>query len=343
MNIKNRGFSLFIAIVASLILMGVAVGIITSINRSLDQTNNIARSNQFFFAAESGKEAAFFHHNVRGAGLDMEANYDANPSNNHAINHSNIGANVEWSIKGRSDMTGGSGQTAILTGEVHENEKITIPLYWDSSSDPTENPDNPSTEVNSLKRSQLKLSFSDQDPFDSANNSAFNFGKNDNDVVLFVWSVSRINTTYGVQTFIPTTPTPGEPCDNGASFYCKSDFSGSGTQHFPPSGEISFNSGTTNGIILPGSNPTDLDTFMTDANSSKYEISFQPVLPFTNTGGYKISSIYYKLSTLASSTSVPKNIYAISSTVDFGNFKKTETESFKEKSSIGAFDYVIFK
>ena len=329
-KVKNRGFSLMISIVASLILMGVSVGIIASVNRSLDQTSNIARSNQFFFAAESGQEAAFFHHNVRGAGLSL--------SNNLAINHGSIGANVTWTIDGREDSA------KYIEGMMHENEKITIPLYWDSSSTSSANYND--NELDATQRQSLKLSF-------SVNPVTFDFGVAGNEV-LMVWSVSRIHNTDGIQTFIPTTDNQQYPCGSTtpsvrSSFYCKTDLlcagpgvSCSGHLNFT-SGIIDFNDNLTIGKILPtGTTKVSLQTFMRDTNSSNYEISFQPVLPFIDSSGNKFSHLNFKF--LGDSPiKIPRNIYKITSSVTSGNFDKKTTLEVKEKPSIGAFDYLIFQ
>jgi hypothetical protein len=316
MNKKNRGFSLFIALVGSMILMGVAVSIITSINSSLEQVNNIARANQLFFAAESGKEAAFFHHNVRGAGLTMP---EMDVGSEIAIDHDNIGATVTWGVEGRS--------TDSFTGEVHENEKITIPLYWDSSTKISENKS--IINMTPSNRVKLELDFPEND-------NSFDFGTADSDVVLFMWSVSRKKAGV-IETFIPQPPA-ANICSPASNFYCKNDFS--------VGLAIEFDHSLNNGKVLPLGNPMTLKTFMSDAVATNYEISFQPVLPFTALTtpavGAKISSINFELKGTDVGP-IPKNNYIISSKVDFGDFEKKMTTTVKEKPSIGAFDYLIFK
>lgn len=337
MNTKNRGFSLLIAISVSLILMSVSVGIITSISRTLDQVNNIARANQTFFATESAYENALFHHGVRGAGLMLEQ------TNAVSIPHDNINAEITWSINGR-DTT-----EREVSGTINENEKITIPLYWDDSTDTVIDdftPTNVSPEIRTRalsRRRRLNLSFSDQQPFDNTDNDSFDFGTTDNNV-LFVWSVSRIDQVDGLQTFIPMTPDPSDPCAAGSSFYCKSDFTGSGSQHFTTGGVISFADSAIVGEILPGNISISLRNFMYDANSSLYEISFQPVLPFTSTANIKKPHLYYKLdSTLTQDRPLPKNIFDIDILVSYPDFEKATKIQVKETPSVGAFDYLIFK
>ena len=323
-KLKNRGFSIYIAVVASLILMGVSVAIIHSINRSLDQASNIARSNQAFFMAEAGKEAAFFHHSVRGAGLKLD-----DQNNNQKINFPELGANVRWKIDGREESD------HYIEGEMHENEKITIPLYWDSS-------DNVGGNVNiysmlNTERTSLKLSFPDDYTFKGTNPSK--------DEVAIVWSVSRKNGNK-YETWIPQADDAGDPCGNG-TFYCKSDkeLGANGSTTLTPShwaaGVIDFNS-QKKGKILPSGTTTSLQDFMSNAFSSNYEISFQPVLPFIDENDKNFAVLKFKLEGNGN-VEIPRNIYTITSTVDFKGFKKVVAENQKEKPSIGAFDYAIFK
>jgi hypothetical protein len=314
--------------------MSVSVAIITSIGKSLDQTNNIARSNQLFFATESGKEAAFFHHNVRGAGVHLTPS-EVVPQK-QIIKHNSIGADVKWEINGRT------ASAEDFFGEIHENEKITIPLYYDNSGSDVEAEN--TLGIGPVNRRSVELSFSIPD------SPTFDFGTDntsEGNKVLIVWSVSRIHSTKGVQTFIPITNISGDPCaDKGDSwFYCKSDLIGlpAAEKHFPVYGIIDFYENNILGKILPGETPTDLQTFITgDANTSKYELSFQSVLPFTDITGNKIDHINFVIKK-DNSTAIPKNTYTITSQVDFGDFKKTITTEVKEKPSIGAFDYMIFQ
>ena len=313
MNKKNNGFSLFISIVASMILMGVAVSIIISTNKSLEQVNNIARSNQLFFAAESGNEAAYFHHNVRGAGLNIEP---MESTSEFAISHDNIGANVTWGIDGRN--------TDSFSGEVRENEKITIPLYWDSS----DGVDDSKTVQNMTPSNRIKLELSFP-----GNNNSFDFGTAETDVVLFMWSVSKINASGETETFIPLDDN-GDPCNSGY-FYCKEDYGANLTIEFG-------GASAANGKIMPSGVLKNIQDFMQDNTATNYKISFQPILPFTAMNGHKISSIKFNLAG-PSVGIIPRNDYTIKSQVTFNDFEKNLETTVKEEPSIGAFDYLIFK
>ncbi len=322
-KLKNRGFSLFVSIVASLILMGVSVAIIASINRSLDQANNIARSNQAFFMAEAGKEAALFHHSVRGAGLKLD---DSQSAQN--INFPELGADVQWKIDGRKDEK--------IVGTMHENEKITIPLYWDSSDNVGAKFSDSSIQgIDAAGRQSLKLSFPDNPIFKD---------QGDNKVAI-VFSVSRKNSSGKYETWIPQADNPSEPCSN-SSFYCKKDMEANGgtAQNVNwANGIINFNDTTNPGKILPsGDTTTSLKNFMADSNSANYEISFQPVLPFIDNTDKHFAVLNFKLEG-NNNVKIPRNIYTITSTVNFKGFKKVVAEDYKEKPSIGAFDYTIFK
>ena len=324
-KLKFRGFSLFVSVIASLILMGVSVAIIVSINRFLGQTNNIGRSNQAFFALEAGREAALFHHSVRGAGMKWKQ-----ATNNPALNFNKIGngATVTWGIDGRTDSN-------TLEGNFRENEKVTIPLYWDNTNYATEATS--VTDMTATERKGLELSFPDNPQLKS----------DYNDQVAIVWSVSRKNSAGKYETWIPSSSDPANPCANGSTYFCGTDLcnnsssSCSGSTHWT-NGIIDFGDNKS-GLVLPGNTTTDLKSFMNDATSSNYEISFQPVLPFTDNNDQPFPTLNFKLTGTGNGLKIPRNTYTIISKVDLGDFEKTETTNLKEKPSIGAFDYLIFK
>ncbi len=324
MNKKNKGFSILVSLITSLILMGITVAIIISINRSLEQANNIDYANKSFFALESGKEAALFHHNSRGI--------PANLKNNTKISHT-TGAETTWKINQL--------KKSQLTGVVHENEKITIPLFWDISKEP----------VNAIgkkdmpyqNRNKLKLKF-------WLDNPSFQFGETTTDgfkKVLIVWSISRKNTSGDLETLIPIEK-KSNPCDKNSSFFCIFDLRNINptgtTKHFTD-GTIDFSS-NVKGKLLPKGIEISLNNFMRSSSHYDYQISFQPVLPFSYGSGSnskKIAGINYSITGLGSDQNIPSNIYEIVSTTEFKDFKQTETYLFKENPAIGAFDYTIFR
>ncbi len=322
MKRKNPGISLLVAFGVSFLVLGIAISVITSINRAVERGALLGRTNQIFFAAESGLEAAFFHHNARGQGVEF--------SGDQVIAHPDTSASVVWQIDGRDEE---------LSGLLRERQKIQIPLFWDGSINPSEEPpfdgdgNFEPTHLNADKLSdpfEIIFTMSDDIPTD------FDFGVED-DAVLIDWSVSRENDPAGPQTFVPRRGDDGTPCGTDTEFICRNDFLNSS--------DISIVSDTDlEGKILPGGYQSSLVNFIGDSNSEKFTFSFQPLLPFENIDqDEKIEGIPFSLeSTGSDSVSFPRESYIITAEVSIGDFSKTITTEVPEKTTIGAFDYVIF-
>ncbi|NJP03731.1 hypothetical protein HC823_00380 [Candidatus Gracilibacteria bacterium] len=302
------------------------VAILQSVSKSLEQSQNLERSNQVFLAAESGLEAAFFHHNARGQGVDLETGLW--PTIHKKIFQSEIGAEVSWTIQNRRHP---------IVGVIHESEKISIPFFWDNAAHAGEDPD----ETESTQGFTLTFA---RNRYDNAGNNTgevlvpagFDFGNSDvgENEPLFAWSLSRVNSAEGIQSLIasPDPLYPQVPCEGDTSFLCKDSFPGA----------ISTSGVDLYGNVVPGDTQDNLNNFLTDGSSGNYRFSFQPLLSFTNEAGdTTIEGIPYKIE-FVGGTSVPAQNYTATAKVDVADFSKTISVTIPEKQSIGAFDYLVF-
>ncbi len=367
---KNEGISLLIAMGGSFLVLIMAFATLLSIQKTLAQVESLERSTRLFFATESGIEAAFYHHNSRGAGVEFTDISSA--SNSQKIEHLNGSIISSWTIKGRSKP---------VVGLLREDETVQIPLHWDNSVDPTQNPNTHKDKIGGTPNEEFYLTFYNDSADMSAADKAvleamtngsvtipnnFNFGDDgDNDdtdgdrgadgnEILIDWSVSRTVSGVGIQTFNPK----GNKCkigDPASDFICEQTLLvGKQTISPNPSNDTKA-TGTREGRVLPGyaDQTVSLHDFMecsdsaAAGNCSDYTLTFRALLNFKDTNSNKkIPGIPYTVSgsTNSGSTkkSIPKQNYTVTSVVEENNFSQTITLEVPEKTSIGAFDYVIF-
>lgn len=312
---------MLISLGISFLVLGIALSVVASIDRAVQRSADLGRANQVFFSAESGFEAAFFHHNARGQGVHFETADDS-----QSITHSETASVVAWEISGREDP---------ISGVLKERQKIQIPLFWDDSANPTEEPPidddgnfDPTHDQAGALLNDFELVFTDDDiPAD------FDFGlASGEDAVLIDWALSREHAVDGLQTFVPALGSDGTACGLDTEFICQDVFLLSG-------GATIISDGSVQGEILPGRTDTPLSAFLSDVDSQKFILSFQPLLPFEDTDGSKIPGIPF---TLDADTELPKDTYRINAEVSIGSFSKIITAEVPERTTIGAFDYVIF-
>ena len=339
---KHDGVSLLVALGGSLLVLAIAMATLISISKSLEQSSSIERSTKIFFAAESGIEAAFFHHNARGAGTHFP-NGDIQNAGNYPqqISHLSDSVTNKWEIEGRFDP---------IIGLLSENQTVQIPLHWDSSVDPW---GDPALNEDSLANPDtLTLTFYDessdmgsfQTVFEEAydaitiNTGTFDFNDVDNEI-LIDWSLARTHSTGGIQTFSPTF-SGGDDCEAGDAdgFVCENELGINSTITLDDS---------TSGRILPGNTSTTLEDFFDCAGGgscSNYVLTFRPLLKFESTGGDKVLGIPFSVeaSSGGSSAEVPSNLYTVTSEVSIDDFSQAISIEVPERTAIGAFDYVIF-
>ena len=374
MKTKVEGISILVAMGTSLVVLSLAFATLTSIGQSVDQASNIQRSTQLFFASESGVEAAFFHKNARGAGINFP-----DPTNQE-IQHQSINATTQWTIEGRTPHEDGPiNQNAIIVDILKEGQTFKIPFTWDPSSDPTQvsadaTPNNtglggtdilrftfyqtPDDIPNSTAKTEFEERYGfDSDAFDPLQNQ-FDFGDPGDEEILIDWSITRKNSGQGVQTFIPRN---NEDCAGfgtglNAGYVCEDDI------HQLPSGSIEVSTGAgVEGMVLPGSLSSRLDLFWNcpqgdfgfedivqgGETCSDYQLTIRPLLKFNNTvDGAKVPGIPFQI-TLDSGIGnparfFPRNYYTVVSDVTLEDFSQRIEIEIPERTSIGAFDYVIF-
>jgi hypothetical protein len=328
MKFKNTGISLFLALGISFTVLSMAMAIMVSIRRSLYQGEVIERSNQMFFTAESGIEAAFFHHNARGAGTHFTEN--PTPDSQKIILPAS-NANVEWFIDGR---TSGSNADPIV-GILKEGERVQINFYADPSSNPSESPTTskyfPSANDFQLKFYNTVTSAAGDEgeealfeKYGAIDIRSFEFSSDDDDV-LIDWNFSGKNDSDEWKNLTSSDLGNSNKC-NG-SFLCVGSFDTPG---------LSLVSNSKGEVYPNGNDSTLISNFAN--NHDNITLSFQPLQKFEDNGD-KIIGIPFALFT--GDTTVPKNEYTITTNINIGDFYKTISLTTKESSSIGAFDYVI--
>jgi hypothetical protein len=332
MKTKNPGISLLISFLGSFFILGVTISVLASISRSLENTQNLERSNQFFYAAESGLEAAFYHHNARGPGSEFPT-----ISPPQSIDHSTIGTTTVWTIDSQSNQ---------ILGLLKENQSLQIPLNWDDGITPTTTPN----ENGRINAQGIHLHFyptitnSETDPIKIALYNQygtfsvpllFDWGDNGAPQVLIDWSVSRETIATGViETFIPDQGNGGA-CSPGTEFLCEDSFS---TEF-----EVDIGDSGIAGTILPGNIAGTLGSpFVVDNAAYKYKITIRSLLPYSDSDSTnRIIGIPFAIEDV-NTNDFPDTEYTITTQVDSGDFSKTISVTIPEKTTIGAFDYIVF-
>ncbi len=349
MKYRHSGVSIVIALGTSLFVLGVASLILKSHMQSFEQTTNIERANQVFYATESGLEAAFFHHNARGQGVhfcpalsgnhpdlcDMTAVSDA-----QKIILSDIGAQVNWTINGRRNP---------VTGLLHENQNREVPLSWDDSADPTE-----------MQNQDGKLSLGFTLTFDNShflNGSLHNFDFGDastdgNNQVLIDWGISRKSSDTGnpIETFVPSDGAPdtnpvvcARNFTGKLKFLCENSF-----RNDSPFSISSASTLTGRKMVTTGSTDDTFSHFFPN-DGTDYKLFFHPLLRFEqsqNSGsllaGTRIPGISYTLQA-SNNIALPRTDYIVTSQVQMTDFQKTLTLLVPESTTEGSFNYVILE
>ena len=370
---KNDGISLIVALGGSLLVLSIGLATLISISRSLEQSASLERSTKLFFAAESGIEGAFFHHNARGAGLDMVDGSIEFPGGSgdfpQRIPHFSGSVESEWTIESR--------ETPIV-GLLKEGQSVQIPLFWDDATNPKAPPPvGTPTGLGAAPGHHFALNFykssgdmgAIQSVFEDQYGvvditglvSNFDFGKSsapDGEQILIDWSLTRKNNNEGVQTFSPRE----EDCSLDEDFICEDSFRSSNSAVIDiGGGAVATNIsalpskdtkvGGRNGRVLPGLQQVTLQDFMecddvasTGDTCSEYTLTFRPLLKFEDTvNSMKIPGIPYTLTgNDGGSISIPEGFYTVNATVREDDFSQTISLEVPERTSIGAFDYVIF-
>ena len=175
---------------------------------------------------------------------------------------------------------------------------------------------------------------------------AFDFGAGGSDEVLLDWSISRKNSGSGVQTFIPIN---NDDCTNSSpiidGFICENQLTPLSTGSLDIS--TTAGAGVIDGKILPGLADTNLADFwdcndvLSGENCSDFRVTFRPLLSFTDTDGSKILGIPFSI-TSSLGTQFPLPNYTVTADVTQEDFSQAINLEVDERTSIGAFDYVIF-
>ncbi|MCF7846568.1 MAG: hypothetical protein K9M51_00615 [Candidatus Gracilibacteria bacterium] len=323
MKPKNAGISLIIALVTSFFLLGVTLEVLRLAGVSLERAQFLTRGNQVFYAAESGLEAAFFHHNARGQGVDFGSLDDAGNAQMISVLDDTI--SVEWTVDGRSASSDPS------TGVLHEYETVQIPLFWDGAADPTE-------EINliDIENNHLEVMF------DTPSTDILLPGGVDR--VMVTWELKKIEKDAGenikeITTFVPTSTAVEDPCEGsfpvGHSFFCASDLN-AGNKSFQSTDALP-------GKVLPGEVETDLLDFYDAISGYEYVLTLRSVGGLDAASGVdKIQSLHFSVDTVTAQGDLPLPEYQAKARVSTGDFQKTIAVTIPERAVMGVFDSVIF-
>jgi len=349
-----------------MIVLGVAVSTMESVTKSLEQSADTERSTQLFFASEAGIEAAFFHHDARGQGVQMTGDQAG-----LKLSLPGTSAKTLWSIVGRSQLKKDDNTTPVFAGILKEFQTISIPLSWDVSTTSTAIKDKQKgVDGTTAGNDDLLISFFNE-PSDAGDNnienylktllgenarksSEIDFGKDstDGDEILIDWAFSRKHSVKGIQTFSPIERNDCTGTEMG--FICEGDVSNSLTTF------TNINTkNSVHGRILPGNisyeddNTITLDNFFECDDStvgagescSDYKIMIRSLLKYEDSGDStkRIAGIPFFIEEISNGgTDLPKDSYLISSSVTMGDFVQDIELKIPERTAIGAFDYVIF-
>ena len=333
---KNSGISLLISLGVSLMVLGVSVSILESVARTTEQSAGIERSNQLFFAAESGIEAALFHKNARDSAVDFDVSADTE------ISHSHTSAKVDWSVSSRDNP---------VVGILKEGQSVQIPLFWDSAAAPSTSPTDVSASsfsinfFNKITSSETADSAEEKifKNFGVFDLTTFDFGTNE-DKILIDWSVSRTNETTGVrEVWRPHSPNDNL-CTGDTSFICRDEFN---------SDDISIDSDENlEGKLYPcvadqsqsEDCKRDLNVFVDSTAASDFQINLRSLLSYTSVDeSSKIRGIPFSISDgSTTAVAIPKPEFEVAAEVEIGDIVHEMSKTFLEKITIGAFDYLIF-
>jgi hypothetical protein len=314
---KRAGVSLLLAMIGSTMAISIVVAILVIVTRSVEQSQELERSTQVFFAIESGLEAGFFHHNARGQGTSFLALDDINFPEEQKIIHTATNIETDWTIDGRSE-------TATLEGLIEENKPLQIRWFWDNADTVVE----PISLFSVVPNFEFTL-----DPDTTILN--FDFGSMDTET-LISWMLTRKDDN-GVASLVPSASDPTNLCGGISSFICENQL-----------WEVSLRSdeGTIQNTFLPR---TDTKTktiinFLSDGTpNAKFQLVLTPTLEFRNSGTTaKIVGIPFKL-VEKNNIILPRPDYSVRTSVSTGKFlKNINLENIPEQTSVQAFSYVIF-
>lgn len=381
---KNEGISLLIAMGGSFVVLLVAFSVLLSMEKMLSQMDSLERSTKLFFAAESGIEAAFYHHNSRGVGVDFGDVSAVAAGGTQTISLLNNNIEARWTIEGQSGPGTAVPGEAPIIGLLKEGQSVQIPLTWNSSSGPEGDPagqkyvggDTGGTDYFQVTFYKDSTTMNESATFEDLFGGAvkvvdapngipanFDFGKeggSGEEEILIDWSVSRLHSRKGIQTFNPLE----NDCDLPSDFICENSLR-LGNVILDSRGTNDTKGSSREGRVLPSFSTirVTIDDFLNcdDRNPlqpaeggacSDYVLTFRPLLKFTHTNltedttdDIKIPGIPYSIiaeHTATSNKSIPKQSYTVESVVSAGDFSQRVTLEVPEKTSIGAFDYVIF-
>lgn len=390
MKYKNPGMSLAIAFVSSMLVLFLALYTFSSITRSFERTIGIERGNKVFFAAESGIEAAFFHKNSRERSSHFDWTTWEDASSNSCdtdtpsaecqgylktitINLDDTATETKWRLISRfiPEDSDGSGtfstEEKTYNGSIKQFQTVEIPLYYDSSMLPTDDP-SISTNQGEIDPTIIvqfpaevprpggsNFNFGNTLPIDDVSDDAsFDASVNKRQRILVDWSISRLHSSNGIQNFVPRTnfsrpclkeilPSTDPKTYEDSDVICELELQDGQTQV-----EFTINSASITGDYLPcptgpGNCPTDLNTFLTEANTSNFKVRFESLLPYEHTlDGSKFNNIPFQMVLNGNTDELPQSQYTIVATVTRGDYEKEVSFTVDEARSIGAFNYVLF-
>lgn len=332
---QNSGISLIIALGTSLFILAVILSVSLIIRKSLEKTSHMERSTQLFYAAESGMEAALYHHNAR----NERVHFSQEGLPEQTINLDQLGAVSYWKILGRT--TPGDPYYGVF----QPGRKIEFPFFMETSIHPGEMQtssasdmdfeleiyesiaDFPNTTAGNAARDQIRRQFGNIDLAGLGE-----LGDSTRSDILIGWQLIRNNNGV-VKNWTPKSQNVDiTDCGSeSAAFICEEDLSIG----------WSIDSGSlVDGRALPGLTTQSLQSFV--ATPGRHTISLQPLLKFEDDNGKKFPGIPFRIQNNGSLGYIAKPFFTIESEVTMGNFTHKILVDVPEKTSIGAFDYVIF-
>ncbi len=322
---KKSGVSLLIAFICATIALLVVLGILTTVSRSLEQSKNLERSTQVFFAIESGLEAGFFHHNARGQGVSFEKFESDDFDTQQIISHEATTLKTLWTLDGRQEFNG----DREMEGIIYEDAPLQFRWYWDNASQVSQ-------EITpKYLQPNFTLGFTPKD-IDCGENELY-----EDDCVIINWMLTRktISGTSETNSLIPQYTDDDNPCDNDL-FICKNNLAAGSA------GLESINSDES--VSLLPKNPetpefrTSISGFLAKENT-EYQLILTPLRPFIDTDQEVVPGLKFTFNLSQETSSLPRPDYTVKTRIKTNDFSRDLTlENIPEQTAIQAFSYAIF-
>ncbi len=354
MQFKVPGISLLLSLGVSLLMVLMALGLLSSLERSFEREITVERSLQFYYALEGGIENALFHKNARGKGTHM-------PGNSEQV----LDDSAESALKTTWEI---DAQENPLSGLLREGDSLEIPLSIPKSIDIENDKFEEKTQNLSSNDSFILQVYKSTDDMPAEVKTSFEsrFGRIDFKNVSFPessnpligWHISRTDKTTGKkELFRPPNAEEGSLCGNALdsdkiSFrLCPEDLNSNTNQSWTTLDSTSDGLGRKEGLNNADVEMIGLQDFLDFKGNFDFKIHLFTLGSFegaTSEGAKKIEGIPFSLTlnsrAESSSEGFGSDFFTINATVQEGSDFAREVEiKLPEKAPNTLFNYIILE